>query len=107
MRVAPGLARFHQPSIRARPGRGRERSPAQEGIRGWGRHLRGGPWTAAKQHFALTHPTNLRETWILTTAGYSPRSDGPGAHVGRSGDRARMMRSGAGLVHGPIPEERK
>lgn len=30
-------------------------SPAQEGSRGWGRHLCGGPGTAAKATFALTH----------------------------------------------------
>jgi len=38
-------------------------SPAQEGIRGWGRHLRSGPATAAKAGLALTHPSNLCETW--------------------------------------------
>src|SRR3990172_3432453 len=43
MAVASGLARFHQPFIRARQGRGPERSPAHEGIRRWGRHLRNGP----------------------------------------------------------------
>jgi hypothetical protein len=31
-------------------------SPAQEGIRGWGRHLRSDPGTAVKPTFALTHP---------------------------------------------------
>src|SRR5712691_7176418 len=31
-------------------------SPAQAGIRGWGRHLRSDPGTAVKPTFALTHP---------------------------------------------------
>ena len=34
----------------------------RRGFEGWGRHLRGGPATAAKATFALTHPSNLRET---------------------------------------------
>src|SRR5687767_14983834 len=32
------------------------------GFEGWGRHLRSGPAMAAKPTFALTHPSNLRET---------------------------------------------
>ena len=32
------------------------------GFEGRGRHLRSGPATAAKSTFALTHPSNLRET---------------------------------------------
>jgi len=49
-------------------------SPAQEGIRGWGRHLAGGTRPAAKATFALTHPSNLRETGALTL--------GPLGHAG-------------------------
>ena len=36
------------------------------GFEGWGRHLRSGPAAAAKPTFALTHPSNLRETIRLT-----------------------------------------
>jgi hypothetical protein len=32
------------------------------GFEGWGRHLCSDPATAAKRTFALTHPSNLRET---------------------------------------------
>jgi hypothetical protein len=32
------------------------------GFEGWGRHLSCGPAAAAKPTFALTHPSNLRET---------------------------------------------
>ena len=38
------------------------------GFEGRGRHLRSGPATAAKPTFALTHPSNLRETIRLTTS---------------------------------------
>jgi hypothetical protein len=31
------------------------------GVEGWGRHLRNGSATAARQHVALTHPSNLHE----------------------------------------------
>ena len=44
-------------------------SPAQKGSRGWARHLCGGPGTAAKATFALTHPSNPRETNALTESG--------------------------------------
>ena len=69
------------------------------GFEGWGHHLRGGPATRAKQHFALTHPSNLRENRMCT--GVRSRHS-----RGKSDARARMMRPGAGRVHGPIPEER-
>src|SRR5260370_23088143 len=36
-------------------------SPAQEGIRGWGRHLCSGPATAAKAGLPLPHPPNLSQ----------------------------------------------
>ncbi len=34
------------------------------GVEGWGRHLRNGSRTAAKEFHALTHPSNLRETMV-------------------------------------------
>src|SRR5260370_20989537 len=37
-------------------------SPAQDGIRGWGRHLLSGPATAAKAGPPLTHPSHPCET---------------------------------------------
>jgi hypothetical protein len=50
-----GLARFFSLLFALVRGEG-WRSPAQEGIRGWGRHLRSDPGTAVKATFALTHP---------------------------------------------------
>ena len=88
--MASGLARFRQPFIRARRRMG--------GFDGWGRHLCSGPRTAAKQHFALTHPSNLRETRVLTVRSSPSR--------GKSGTRARLL-GGAGLVPRVIPEERR
>jgi hypothetical protein len=41
-------------------------SPAQEGSRRWGRHLRSGLSTAAKATFALTHRSNPREVSAVT-----------------------------------------
>jgi hypothetical protein len=37
------------------------------GFEGWGRHLCSGPAAAAKATLALTHPSNLRETKMLTS----------------------------------------
>jgi hypothetical protein len=34
------------------------------GVEEWGRHLRNGARTAAKSTYALTHPSNLRETRV-------------------------------------------
>ena len=42
------------------------------GFEGWGRHLRSGPATAAKSTLALTHPSNLRETKVLTAVTIAP-----------------------------------
>jgi hypothetical protein len=56
-------------SSRARGTRRRMR-----GFEGWGRHLRSGPAAAAKPTFALTHPSNLRETIRLTTPSSSSLS---------------------------------
>jgi len=44
------------------------------GVEGWGRHLRDGSATAARQHFALTHPSNLRKTvGVVISQTFDPR----------------------------------
>ena len=43
----------------------------KRGVVGWGRHLRSGHGAAAKETFALTHPSNPRETSALTESGRS------------------------------------
>lgn len=55
MTVACRLARFYQPSIRARLGRGRERSPAHEGIRGVGAPSIQRPWSSGQGN-TRAHP---------------------------------------------------
>src|SRR3990170_9122874 len=60
-------------------------SPAHEGIRRGGRHLRSGPSAAAKATFALTHPSNLREISARIVRASSTRSHGPHGGGRRSG----------------------
>ena len=73
------------------------------GFEGWGRHLSCGPAAAATPTFALTHPSNLRETRRLTTP--LPSSQFPRPSRVQRGDRVRMMSRGAGRIHRPIPKE--
>src|SRR5712691_3079753 len=74
------------------------------GFEGWGRHLSSGPAAAAKATFALTPPSNLRETTRLTTS--SPSSQSPRPLRVQRGDGDRQGRGAAGCIHRPIPEER-
>jgi len=41
------------------------------GVEGWGRHLRNGAHPAATSTYALTHPSNLCETWMRL---FAPRT---------------------------------
>ena len=54
-------------ALYSRSSKARSTRPRMRGFEGWARHLRSGPATAAKPTFALTHPSNLRETIRLTT----------------------------------------
>ena len=63
-----GLGSREVPSaLYSRSSKARGTRRRMRGFEGWGRHLRSGPATAAKPTFALTHPSNLRETIGLTT----------------------------------------
>src|SRR5262245_49631324 len=53
-------------------GEGRSGRRRMRGCEGWGRHLSSGPATAAKSTFALTHPSNLRETKALPVVNKLP-----------------------------------
>jgi len=66
--MGPGLGSREVPSaLYSRSSRARGTRRRMRGFEGWGRHLRSGPAAAAKSTFALTHPSNLRETMRLTT----------------------------------------
>ena len=63
-----GLGSREVPSaLYSRSSKARGTRRRMRGFEGWGRHLRSGPATAAKPTFALTHPSNLRETIGFTT----------------------------------------
>ena len=47
------------------------------GFEGWGRHLSCGPAAAATPTFALTHPSNLRETMRLSDRTITMSSQSP------------------------------
>jgi hypothetical protein len=67
-------------------GEGRSARRRMRGFEGWGRHLSSGSATAAKPTFALTHPSNLRETTALTVVNTLPaiRIDSDAGIVNRS-----------------------
>ena len=69
------------------------------GFEGWGRHLRSGPATAARQHFALTHPSNLREIRARIVRASSTRSHG---HESSGTRRPNALR----LEHAAIAQQR-
>jgi hypothetical protein len=71
------------------------------GFEGWGRHLRGGPATAARQHFALTHPSNLREIKARIV-----RASSTGSHVHEGSSRGTRMPDALGLEHAAIAQQR-
>ena len=75
------------------------------GVEGWGRHLRNGSATAASQHFALTHPSNLRKTVGVRTrhTGEVTQSRGRGRafEVALHGDGLALAARGAAPRRGP------
>jgi hypothetical protein len=73
----------------------------RRGFEGWGRHLRGGPATAAKQHVALTHPSNLREIRARIIRASSTRS-----HVHEGGNRGTRRPNALGREHAAIAQQR-
>src|SRR5262245_22015525 len=78
------------------------------GVEGQGRHLRNGSATAARQHVALTHPSNLRKPVGDVTRQTSMACDalrgGPRSHW-----HGRLVAALAhpGLVHGLLAQQRK
>src|SRR5712691_6213303 len=99
-----GLRSREVPSaLYSRSSRARGTRRRMRGFEGWGRHLSSGPAAAAKATFALTHPSNLRETTRLTTSSPSSQSHRP-SRVHR-GDGVRQGRGAAGRIHRSIPEE--
>src|SRR3972149_3074653 len=75
----------------------RLRSPAQEGIRRVGAPSMRRPSRAAKPTLALTHPSNLRETGVVTLG-----TRGSGRHRGRH----RSGSAVSGIKGGAVPEQR-
>src|SRR6266436_3925770 len=103
--MGSGLRSREVPSaLYSRSSRARGTRRRMRGFEGWGRHLSSGPAAAAKATFALTHPSNLRETTRLTTSSPSSQSHRP-SRVQR-GDGVRQGRGAAGRIHCVIPEER-
>ena len=94
------LSAFYSRSSRTSP----VSSSAQRWIRRVGRPLRSGPATAAKATFALTHPTNLRETRARIVRASLTRSHARGGDRSRSGTTRRP--NALGLEHATIPEQR-
>ena len=107
-------------ALYSRSSRARGTRRRMRGFEGWGRHLRSGPATAAKPTFALTHPSNLRETIeahphhhhsgpVTVTVSHSQSSSRLRGVISRvkRGDRGGKGRGrGAGRIHRSIPEER-
>src|SRR6266850_2524262 len=73
----------------------------RRGFEGWGRHLRGGPATAAKATCALTHPSNLRET-----GAHIIRTSATRSHSHGGCRRKTRMPNALGLEHAAIPQQR-
>src|SRR5260370_17748254 len=71
------------------------------GFEGWGRHLCGGSGTGAREHVALTHPSNLREIRARIVTASSIGSDG---HESRSSGTRRP--NALGLEHAAITQQR-
>src|SRR3990172_3885833 len=76
----------------------RLRSPAQEGIRRVGAPSMRRPSRAAKPTLALTHPSNLRETGVVTLG-----TRGSGRQRGRH----RSGSAVSGIKGGAVPEQRR
>ena len=95
-----GLRSREVPSaLYSRSSRARGTRRRMRGFEGWGRHLSSGPAAAAKATFALTHPSNLRETVrlsYLTTTVSVPR--GPHACSAATGSGRAAARRGAYTV---------
>src|SRR3972149_5275464 len=72
-------------------------SPAHEGIRGVGAPSMRRPSRAAKPTLALTHPSNLRETGVVTLG-----TRGSGRQRGRH----RSGSAVSGIKGGAVPEQR-
>jgi hypothetical protein len=81
--------------------KGERCSPAHEGIRRWGRHRPDGPATAARQHVALTHPSNLREIRVRIA-----RASSTGSRVHEGGGPGARMPNAPGLEHAAIAQQR-
>ena len=78
---------------------------AEVDAKGGGAILRSGPATAAKSTFALTHPSNLRETRARINQDSVAR--GSHAHGGGGASRGRARRPNAlGLEHSAIAQQR-
>ena len=76
---------------------------AEVDSKGGGAILRSGPATAAKSTFALTHPSNLRETRARIVRAASTRSHARGGGFSRGTVR---MPNALGLEHAAIAQQR-
>jgi hypothetical protein len=88
-------------ALYSRSSRARDARRRMRGFEGWGRHLRGGPATAAKQHVALTHPANLREIRARIV-----RASSTGLRVHEGSRRGPRSPNVPGLEDAAIAEQR-